>query len=33
MEHVDKIKKGQGQSGEVFNPDTIVKMQLASDAN
>ncbi len=32
MEHVDKIKKGQGQGGEVFNPDTIVKMQLASDA-
>jgi peptidylprolyl isomerase len=32
MEHVDQIKKGQGQNGEVFNPDKIVKMQLASDA-
>lgn len=32
MEHVDQIKKGQGPGGEVFNPDTIVKMQLASDA-
>jgi peptidylprolyl isomerase len=32
MEHVDRIKKGEGQGGEVFNPDTIVKMQLASDA-
>lgn len=32
MEHVDKIKKGQGGNGEVFNPDKIVKMQLASDA-
>ncbi|MGF1623013.1 MAG: peptidylprolyl isomerase [Rhodomicrobiaceae bacterium] len=33
MEHVDKIKKGQGQGGEVSDPDTIVKMQLASDAS
>lgn len=33
MEHVDNIKKGQGQGGEVPDPDTIVKMQLASDAN
>lgn len=32
MEHVDKIKKGEGDGGTVFNPDTIVKMQLASDA-
>jgi peptidylprolyl isomerase len=32
MEHVDRIKKGNGPGGEVFNPDTIVKMQLASDA-
>ncbi len=32
MEIVDKIKKGEGESGMVFNPDTIVKMQLASDA-
>jgi peptidylprolyl isomerase len=32
MQLVDRIKKGNGQGGEVFNPDTIVKMQLASDA-
>lgn len=33
MEHVDRIKKGQGQNGEVFNPDKIVKMELASEAS
>jgi cyclophilin family peptidyl-prolyl cis-trans isomerase len=32
MEQVDQIKKGQGQNGEVFNPDKMVKLQLASDA-
>ena len=32
MELVDKIKKGEGEGGMVSNPDTIVKMQLASDA-
>ncbi len=32
MKYVDQIKKGNGPGGEVFNPDTIVKMQLASDA-
>jgi peptidylprolyl isomerase len=32
MELVDRIKKGNGPGGEVFNPDIIVKMQLASDA-
>jgi peptidylprolyl isomerase len=32
MQFVDRIKKGNGAGGEVFNPDTIVKMQLASDA-
>lgn len=32
MQFVDRIKKGNSASGEVFNPDTIVKMQLASDA-
>lgn len=32
LEHVDKIKKGQGPNGEVFNPDKIVKMELAADA-
>ena len=31
MELVDRIKKGEGEGGTVFNPDTIVKMQLASD--
>ncbi len=31
MQFVDRIKKGNGPGGEVFNPDTIVKMQLASD--
>jgi peptidylprolyl isomerase len=32
MQFVDRIKKGNGPGGEVSNPDTIVKMQLASDA-
>ena len=32
MQFVDRIKKGNGPGGDVFNPDTIVKMQLASDA-
>jgi cyclophilin family peptidyl-prolyl cis-trans isomerase len=32
MEAVDKIKKGSGSSGQVANPDKIVKMQLAADA-
>jgi peptidylprolyl isomerase len=32
MDNVDKIKKGQGGNGEVSDPDTIVKMQIASDA-
>lgn len=32
MEFVDRIKKGNDASGTVFNPDTILKMQLASDA-
>ncbi len=31
MEFVDKIKRGD-TSGTVFNPDTIVKMQMAPDA-
>lgn len=29
MEHVDKIKRGRGQSGMVSNPDQIVKMRTA----
>jgi peptidylprolyl isomerase len=32
MEHVDKIKKGNAGDGTVFNPDVIVKMQVAADA-
>jgi peptidylprolyl isomerase len=32
MELLDRIKKGEGMSGKVSNPDKIVKMQLASDA-
>jgi peptidylprolyl isomerase len=33
MEFVDKIKRGEGGSGMVTDPDKIVKMRLASDAN
>jgi peptidylprolyl isomerase len=29
MEHVDAIKKGDGNSGAVSNPDKIVRMSLA----
>lgn len=32
MEFVDQIKKGAGQSGMVDDPDIIVKMQVAADA-
>ncbi len=32
MPIVDRIKKGNGPGGQVFNPDTIIKMQLATDA-
>lgn len=32
MQFVDRIKKGSGSDGKVFNPDKIIKMQLASDA-
>tara|TARA_Y100000588_G_scaffold292225_1_gene311519 strand:+ start:141 stop:1208 length:1068 start_codon:yes stop_codon:yes gene_type:complete len=31
MEHVDKIKRGAAGSGAVANPDSIVKVTLASD--
>jgi peptidylprolyl isomerase len=31
MEFVDQIKKGEGRSGAVTNPDRIVKMQVAVD--
>jgi peptidylprolyl isomerase len=32
MEHIDAIKKGSGDSGSVRNPDKIVRMQVAADA-
>ena len=32
MQLVDRIKKGNDAGGQVFNPDKIIKMQLASDA-
>jgi peptidylprolyl isomerase len=32
MEAIDAIKRGQGQSGTVSNPDQIVRMQVAADA-
>ncbi|NKB49111.1 MAG: peptidylprolyl isomerase [Alphaproteobacteria bacterium] len=31
MEHIDAIKKGEGQGGAVSNPDAIVKIQVAAD--
>ena len=31
MEFVDMIKKGDGQNGEVRNPDKIIRMQVAVD--
>jgi peptidylprolyl isomerase len=33
MEHVDAIKRGAPPSGTVENPDKIVKMQIAADAD
>jgi len=32
MEFVDQIKKGKGESGAVKDPDVIVRMQVAADA-
>ena len=32
MDFVDQIKKGDGQSGRVKDPDVIVRMQVAADA-
>ena len=32
MDFVDQIKKGKGQSGRVKDPDVIVRMQVAADA-
>ena len=31
MEHVDAIKKGHPQSGQVDNPDKIISMKVAAD--
>ncbi|HXR88348.1 MAG TPA: peptidylprolyl isomerase [Stellaceae bacterium] len=33
MEAIDAIKRGQGQSGMVSNPDQIVRLQVAADAD
>ena len=30
MEHIDKIKKGDGGNGEVTNPDKIISMKLVA---
>ena len=33
MEYIDKIKKGDpSRNGSVVNPDKIIKMQVAADA-
>jgi peptidylprolyl isomerase len=32
MQLVDRLKKGEGADGKVFNPDKIIRMELASDA-
>ena len=32
MDFVDQIKKGKGQSGRVKDPDVIVRIQVAADA-
>lgn len=32
MEHVDAIKRGEGQNGMVSDPDKIVSMRIAADA-
>jgi peptidylprolyl isomerase len=32
MEAVDKLKKGEGQSGAVSDPDRMLKVQVAADA-
>ena len=31
MEHVDQIKKGEGQGGQVRDPDKIVSLKVAAD--
>ena len=32
MEFVDKIKKGEGRDGKVQNPDAMIKVMIAADA-
>jgi peptidylprolyl isomerase len=32
MDVVDKLKKGEGQSGAVTDPDRMLKVQVAADA-
>ena len=32
MDHVDQIKKGEDNSGQVADPDVIVRMQVAADS-
>ena len=32
MEYIDKLRKGSGQSGKVANPDKIVTLRVAADA-
>lgn len=31
MEHIDNIKRGVGQSGQVKDPDAMVKVTIAAD--
>jgi peptidylprolyl isomerase len=33
MEHIDAVKKGDGRNGTVSDPDHIVKLQVAADAD
>jgi peptidylprolyl isomerase len=33
MEYIDALKRGAGQSGAVSNPDKIIRMQVAADAD
>ena len=33
MEYIDAIKKGEGGGGTVRNPDKIIRMQVAADAD
>ena len=32
MDHVDQINKGEDNSGQVEDPDVIVRMQVAADS-